>query len=133
MPDHRWQKRSGGTRPDSHFLAAHALSASWPTGWLCFPTRCLTARRGRAAHSVPSHSLLCPKCHSNSRELHGKVVWTRESSHANPGTDFLLCAGSDYRSRHSRGRLFVLLGFPTAAALDVERDGQALDSVLAVA
>jgi len=65
--------------------------------------------------------------------LHGKVVWTRESSHANPGTNFLLRAGRDYHARHPRGRLFVLLGFPTGAGLDAERDGASIDSRLALA
>jgi hypothetical protein len=65
--------------------------------------------------------------------LHGKVVWTRESSHANPGTDFLLCAGRDYCSCRPRGPVFLLLGLPASAALDVERDGPATDSILALA
>ena len=47
--------------------------------------------------------------------------------------DFRLRAGRDYHSRCRRGPVLVLLGFPAAATLDVERDGQALDSVLALA
>ena len=56
-----------------------------------------------------------------------------ESSHASPFVDFLLRARSDYHSRSRRSGLFVLLGIPSLAALDVERNGPAAHSILALA
>jgi len=56
-----------------------------------------------------------------------------ESFHASPCTDFSLPASGDYRSRHSRGPVFVLLGFSAAAAMDVERHGPAAGPLVAVA
>jgi len=56
-----------------------------------------------------------------------------ESSHANPCVDFRLRAGTDYRRRCHRCSLLVLLGVPAAAALDIERDGPAAGSILALA
>jgi hypothetical protein len=41
-------------------------------------------------------------------------------------------AGRDYYSRGPRDPVFLLLGFPTAAELDVECDGAAAGSILAL-
>src|ERR1700726_4817831 len=135
MPNHCWQKRSGGTRPDGHFLAAHARSvASGAARWLCshsFAQRCGVAEARRIP--FPGHSPLCPKCHSISRGTHGKVVWTRESSYANPCTDFVLRSGCNNHPRGRGGPVFLLLGFPSAAAMVFGLDGAPADPIMALA
>jgi hypothetical protein len=47
--------------------------------------------------------------------------------------DFRLCAGRDYHSRCRRSPVLVLLGFPSAATLDVERHGTAAGPLVALA
>lgn len=56
-----------------------------------------------------------------------------ESPHASPCADFSLRARSDYNFGCRRGPVFFLLGIPSAAALDVERDGTPASSVLVLA
>jgi hypothetical protein len=125
--------------------AAHGQTAtSWPrtrAQWRCWwPNGRVPdlAPRGapwgtRQAFRSGRPAPLCPKGHSNSRHTHGKVVWTRESSHANLCTHFPLRADGDYHPRRRRCPIFIFLGLPAAAALDVDRDGPATDSKLALA
>jgi hypothetical protein len=60
-------------------------------------------------------------------------MWTRERSHANPRTDFRIRAGLDRYSRRRRGPVLLLMGFPAATAVGVERDGAFADPILALA
>ena len=82
-----------------------------------------SARKASAAMSkVPFHF----------SELHGKVVWTRESTHARPCVGFSLRPSGDYHPRRRRGPVFLLLGFSTATALGITRHGSPADSILAL-
>jgi len=56
-----------------------------------------------------------------------------ESSHASPCAGFSLRAGRDYHSCRRRRPVFLLLGFPAATALVVDRDGPPTHSILALA
>ena len=56
-----------------------------------------------------------------------------ESFHASPCAHFPLRASGDYHSRHDRSPVFVLVGIPADAALVIEHDGPAADSILALA
>jgi len=111
--------------------------AQWRRGQLggcvshSFAQRCGVAEARRIP--FPGHSPLCPKCHSISRDTHGKVVWTRESSYANPCTDFVLRSGCNNHPRGRGGPVFLLLGFPSAAAMVFGLDGAPADPILALA
>jgi len=129
MPNHRCQKRSGGTRPDGHFLAGHARSVALLAAKMAVVSDLAPSGAPWGTMAGLPFGTEAPRYVQSAIPILGNSGESR----CKPLHSFPFTAGSDYYSRRCRGPVFLLLGLPAPAAQDVERNGAAAHSILALA